>query len=115
MSAKMILTMLFFVSLSVVVILGLRALPQRMNGDTAERSEEILVAATTLQIGTLLRAKDVTWQQIGGSAGLGKSPVPAMQPAAPISNSISRRAPKCMGLRCVAASRLASRSAGAPL
>jgi pilus assembly protein CpaB len=68
----MILTMLFFVSLSVVVILGLRALPQRMNGDTAERSEEILVAATTLQIGTLLRAKDVTWQQIGGSAGLGQ-------------------------------------------
>ena len=72
MSAKMILTMLFFVSLSVVVILGLRALPQRMNGDIAERSEEILVAATTLQIGTLLRAKDVTWQQIGGSAGLGQ-------------------------------------------
>jgi pilus assembly protein CpaB len=68
----MILTLLFFVSLSVVVILGLRALPQRMNGDAAERSEEILVAATTLQIGTLLRAKDVTWQQIGGSAGLGQ-------------------------------------------
>ena len=72
MPAKMILTLLFFVSLSVVVILGLRALPQRMNGDAAERSEEILVAATTLQIGTLLRAKDVTWQQIGGSAGLGQ-------------------------------------------
>jgi pilus assembly protein CpaB len=72
MSAKMILTMLFFASLCVVVILALRALPQRMNGDIAERREEILVAATTLQIGTLLRAKDVTWQQIGGSAGLGQ-------------------------------------------
>jgi pilus assembly protein CpaB len=72
MSAKMILTMLFFASLCVVVILALRALPQRMNGDIAERREEILVAATTLQIGTLLRAKDVTWQQIGGGAGLGQ-------------------------------------------
>jgi pilus assembly protein CpaB len=47
-------------------------LPQRSNGDTAGTREEILVAATTLQIGTLLRAKDVTWQQIGGSAGLGQ-------------------------------------------
>jgi hypothetical protein len=46
MSAKMILTMLFFASLCVVVILAFRALPQRMNGDTAERREEILVAAT---------------------------------------------------------------------
>jgi len=72
MSAKMILTMLFFASLCVVVILALRALPQRMNGYIAERREEILVAATTLQIGTLLRAKDVTWQQIGGGAGLGQ-------------------------------------------
>src|SRR5438270_12072373 len=43
-----------------------------MSGDTAERSEEILVAATMLQIGTLLRAKDVTWQQISGNAGLGQ-------------------------------------------
>jgi hypothetical protein len=70
--AKMILTLLFFVSLDVVAILALRALPQRMNGDTAETREEILVAATMLQIGTLLPAKDVTWQQIGGNAGLGR-------------------------------------------
>jgi pilus assembly protein CpaB len=68
----MILTLLFFVSLCVVVILALRALPQRLNGDTAGTSEEILVAATTLQLGTLLRAKDVTWQQISGSAELGQ-------------------------------------------
>lgn len=72
MPAKMILTLLFFVSLCVVVILALRALPQRFNGNTAGAREEILVAATTLQIGTLLRAKDVTWQQSGGSAGLGQ-------------------------------------------
>ena len=68
----MILTLLFFVSLCVVVILALRALPQRLNGNTAGTREEILVAATMLQIGTLLRAKDVTWQQSGGSAGLGQ-------------------------------------------
>ena len=34
MPAKMILTLLFFVSLSVVVILAIRALPQQLNGDT---------------------------------------------------------------------------------
>jgi pilus assembly protein CpaB len=67
----MILTLLFFVSLSVVVILAIRALPQRLNGDIPGTREEILVAATALQIGTLLRAKDVAWQQISGNAGLG--------------------------------------------
>jgi pilus assembly protein CpaB len=72
MPAKMILTLLFFVSLCVVVILALRALPQRMNADIVETREEILAAATILQIGTLLRAKDVTWQQIAGNAGLGQ-------------------------------------------
>src|SRR6202048_3414149 len=68
----MILTLLFFASLCVVVILAFRALPQRINGGTAETRTEILVAATVLQIGTLLRAKDVTWQEIGGNAGLGQ-------------------------------------------
>src|SRR5580692_10829388 len=68
----MILTLLFFASLCVVVILALRALPQRINAGTAETRTEILVAATVLQIGTLLRAKDVTWQEIGGNAGLGQ-------------------------------------------
>ena len=72
MPAKMILTLLFFVSLGVVVILAMRALPQRLNGDAPGTREEILVAATALQIGTLLRAKDVTWQQIEGKAGLGQ-------------------------------------------
>ena len=72
MPAKMILTLLFFASLCVVVILAFRALPQRINGGTAETRTEILVAATVLQIGTLLRAKDVTWQEIGGNAGLGQ-------------------------------------------
>lgn len=76
MPAKMILTLLFFVSLCVVVILAIRALPQRLNGDTPGTREEILVAATALQIGTLLRAKDVAWQQIDGKAGLGQIPRP---------------------------------------
>src|SRR5438874_619444 len=67
----MILTLLFFVSLSVVVILAIRALPQRLNGDTPGTKEEILVAGTALQIGTLLRAKDVAWQPISGNAALG--------------------------------------------
>jgi pilus assembly protein CpaB len=69
--------MLFFVSLSVVVILALRALPQRTNGDTAESREEILVAATTLQIGTLLRAKDLTWRHISGGTRSGQITRPA--------------------------------------
>jgi pilus assembly protein CpaB len=69
--------MLFFVSLSVVVILALRALPQRTNGDPAESREEILVAATTLQIGTLLRAKDVTWRHISGGTRSGQITRPA--------------------------------------
>jgi pilus assembly protein CpaB len=72
----MILTLLFFVSLSVVVILAIRALPQRLNADTPGTREEILVAATALQVGTLLRAKDVAWQPIDGKAGLGQIPRP---------------------------------------
>ena len=72
MPAKMVLTLLFGVSLCVVVILALRALPQRMNSGPAETKQEILVAATMLQIGTLLRAKDVTWQEMSGKAGLGQ-------------------------------------------
>jgi pilus assembly protein CpaB len=43
-----------------------------MNGGTVETKEEILVAATMLQIGTLLRAKDVTWQEMSEKAGLGQ-------------------------------------------
>src|ERR1700730_2821172 len=68
----MILTLLFFASLCDVVILALRALPQRINAGTAESRTDILVAATVLQIGRLLRAKDVTWQEIGGNAALGQ-------------------------------------------
>ena len=107
--------MLFFVSLCVVVILALRALPQHTNGDTAETTQEILVAATMLQLGTLLRAKDVTWQQIGGDAGLGQIARPRTAAGSPNLELDQQDAPKCMGPRCVTASWLASRSVAALL
>ena len=65
MPAKTILTGLFLISLGVVVVLGLRALPHRVS---SVAKQEILVAATALPSGTLLRAKDVTWQPIAGTA-----------------------------------------------
>lgn len=68
MPAKMILALLFLISLAVVAILGLRALPQRVNAGTAAGNDEILVTTVTLPSGTLLRAKDVAWQRIAGTA-----------------------------------------------
>lgn len=68
MPAKMILAMLFLVSLCVVVVLGLRALPQRVNADPSAANDQILVATMALPSGTLLRAKDVVWQRIAGRA-----------------------------------------------
>ena len=65
MPAKTILTGLFLISLGVVVVLGLRALPHQV---TSAAKQEILVATTELPSGTLLRAKDVTWQPIVGTA-----------------------------------------------
>src|SRR5438093_5242708 len=61
MPAKTILTLLFLISLGVIAIVSLHALPQRVNADTGARNE-ILVAAAALPAGTLLRAKDVHWQ-----------------------------------------------------
>jgi pilus assembly protein CpaB len=72
MPAKTILTLLFLVSLCVIVILGLRALPQRDNAGPGATRHEILVAAAALPAGTLLRAKDVDWQPAtaGAEAGM---------------------------------------------
>jgi pilus assembly protein CpaB len=64
MPAKTILTVLFLISLGVVVILGFRALPQRGNANTPA-TDEILVATAALPPGTLLRAKDVVWHLSG--------------------------------------------------
>src|SRR5690348_2873769 len=68
MPAKTILSLLFLISLSVVVVLCLRALPQRGGADAAVPRDEILVASTSLPPGTLLRAKDVIWQSVAGAA-----------------------------------------------
>jgi pilus assembly protein CpaB len=69
MPAKTILTGLFLISLGVVVVLGLRALPHQVS---SAPMQEILVATTALPSGTLLRAKDVTWQPIAGTAEPGQ-------------------------------------------
>ena len=66
MPAKTILTVLFLISLGVVVLLGLHALP-RVNSDMTAAKHEILVATMALAPGTLLRAKDVAWQPVAGS------------------------------------------------
>jgi pilus assembly protein CpaB len=62
MPAKTILTLLFLISLCVVVLLGFRALPQGAGLEVAAPNDEVLVAAAALSGGTLLRAKDVAWQ-----------------------------------------------------
>src|SRR6516165_3494069 len=66
MSAKTILVALFLISLGVVVLLGLRALPERSSTDVT--ADEVLVAAVALPQGTLLRAKDVIWRQVLSAA-----------------------------------------------
>jgi pilus assembly protein CpaB len=62
MPAKTILTVLFLISLGVITIISLHALPQRLNANTMGTADEILVAVAALPPGTLLRAKDVVWQ-----------------------------------------------------
>jgi pilus assembly protein CpaB len=67
MPAKTILTILFLLSLSVVVMLAVRALPSAAKGDQ-EAKDEVLVATAGLTEGTLLRAKDVAWRLgVGGA------------------------------------------------
>lgn len=68
MPAKTILTLLFLISLCVVAMLALRALPPRENGGSVAGRGEVLVAATGLTAGTLLRAKDVAWRPKVGVA-----------------------------------------------
>jgi pilus assembly protein CpaB len=71
MPAKAILALLFLISLAVVVILGLRALPHRIDFITAPPNE-VLVAAAALPAGTLLRAKDMAWQPNAAGAASGQ-------------------------------------------
>jgi pilus assembly protein CpaB len=83
MSAKTILALLFLISLCVVIILCLHALPQRFNVDPAPAKDEVLAAATVLPAGTLLRAKDVVWQQISGRSEPGQIVRPPDVPGNP--------------------------------
>ena len=76
MPAKTILTVLFVISLGVVVILYLSALSQGVNADAAAKNE-ILAATTPLAPGTLLRAQDLVWQPIVGTAEPGQIVRPA--------------------------------------
>jgi len=73
MRAKTILAMLFLVSLGVAATVVLRSLPQKSEAaaEAAARAE-ILVATMPLATGTLLRARDVAWQAIGGPAQRGE-------------------------------------------
>jgi pilus assembly protein CpaB len=71
MPAKTILTILFLISLSVVIALAVRALPPAAKGDQGSK-DEVLVAATALPEGTLLRAKDVVWRQKDGGTRPGQ-------------------------------------------
>src|SRR5262245_46389456 len=68
MPAKTIIASLFLVSLAVIAILGLRALPQRDAANTVAARDEVLVAATALPSGTLWRAKAVMWTPTAGTA-----------------------------------------------
>ncbi len=77
MPAKTILTLLFLISLCVVVFLALHAVPQQSNGNPGASKGEILVAASALLPGTLLRAKDVAWQPTANPAVPGQILRPA--------------------------------------
>lgn len=68
MRAKTILTILFLISLGVVVLVILRALPHHSATATAAPVKtEVLVAKVPLAMGTLLRDQDLTWKAITGT------------------------------------------------
>ena len=105
MSAKTIMTFLFLISLSVVVVLCLHALPQRVTAETAVARPDILVAAAALPLAHCCGSK--IWP--GGRSQELASPIRfcalAVRVVIPVLNSISRCALKSMGLHCVLASR----------
>ena len=113
MRAKTILTLLFLISLGVVVILCLHALPQRVIADTAAAKQEILVATTALPAGALLRAKDVVWQSIAGAAEPGQ----ILRPPGAARNANTeldqQHRAKYTAWRCASASRPVTRSVAA--
>lgn len=75
MPAKAILIALFLLSLGVVVVVCVEALPQR--GTNATEADETLVTTAALSSGSLLHTKDVTWQPVAGKAEPGQIRRPA--------------------------------------
>jgi pilus assembly protein CpaB len=92
MPAKTILTILFLISLGVAVTVFLHVLPQPLGADAATASNEILVASGTLPAGTLLRAKDVTWQPIPRY-----EPGQILRPSNPINNARAEAEQQALG------------------
>jgi Flp pilus assembly protein CpaB len=102
MPAKTILTFLFLVSLGVIAMVSLHALPQRVNADTAGARNEVLVAAAALPAGTLLRAKDVDWQPTNGPEP-GQILRAAAGPGNANTRAISKSGRKFMAQHCASA------------
>lgn len=70
MRAKTLLAVLFLISLGLVALAFLRAVPQPdvvAQKAAAAETHEVLAAAAPLQPGTLLRARDVTWKLVAGA------------------------------------------------
>jgi pilus assembly protein CpaB len=71
MPAKALLSLLFLASLGAAVIVCVHAIPQSLSAGAAA-TDEVLVSATALPSGTLLRTKDVAWQPTAGRADPGE-------------------------------------------
>jgi pilus assembly protein CpaB len=98
MRQKHIFLILFLVSLGVVGVLFLRAMPHRSVAAAPPPppppKEEILVAARPLSAGLLLRAQDVAWRERIGAAESGDivRPSAAIREAKPESDEAARAA-----------------------
>jgi len=93
MRAKTILALLFLASLGVAATVLLRALPQLVAAAPGPIApDEILVATMPLAAGTLLRARDVTWQTIAGPPERGEivRPSAAVRAAKPEADEAAR-------------------------
>src|SRR5436189_4801617 len=95
MRIKHIFAILLLVSLGLVAVLFIRAVPQNSAAATAPQllpppREEILVAARPLSAGLLLRAQDVTWRGRSGAALSGDivRPSPEERAAKPESDEV---------------------------
>src|SRR5215469_13033936 len=79
MRAKTILAILFLFSVALAGVLAIRAMPHDVDAAVASTpkekeivKDEVLVAATSVAAGTLLRAQDVRWTVREGEAHSGE-------------------------------------------